>query len=824
MLGLFTAFGVAAGPVVADEVVAIPAVEVVGTTPLPGVGLRVDQIPAPVQTAKSPEIVRSNAFDLPGFMNRFLGSVYVNDIQGNPFQPDVTYRGYVASPLLGTPQGLSVYMDGVRLNQPFGDVVSWDLVPLTAISSIVLEPGSNPLFGLNTLGGALSIQTKDGRSNPGTTLLGFYGQHNRASLQFESGGAWDNGVDAYATGNLFREDGWRDDSPSRIGQIFTKIGWHDPTSSVALTGAYADNKLTGNGLQEQRFLARDYASVYTKPDDTDNQSLFFNLVGSHAFRNDILLSGNAFYRKIKTATSNGDINDESLDQALYQPNAAEQAALAAAGYTGYPTSGESAANTPFPYWRCIANALLNEEPNEKCNGLLNSTHTTQSNWGASGQITFAQDLASQPNQFIVGAWYDASRVHFIQSTQFGYLTPQRGVTPVDAFADGTQNSEDAFDGRVNLNGTTSTLSFYATDTLTLGKQWNVTLSGRYNRTRVDNEDQLNPGGASGSLDGHYIYSRFNPALGVTWSPTTNLNAYVGYSEGNRAPSSIELGCADPNNPCKLPNAMAGDPPLNQVVAKTWELGVRGVLGQIVRWNAGAFRTENHDDILFVADNQSGFGYFRNFGKTRRQGVEAGMAARVGDVRLGANYTYLDATFQSTETINGAGNSSNDAPAPGLDGNIVIHSGAHIPLIPSQLFKAYADWDITRDISLNVDLVAASGFYARGNENNQHQPDGVYYLGPGRTPGYAVVNLGGDWRPAAGWRFFIQVNNVFDAQYYTAAQLGATGFTDSGSFVARPFATPVVDGARPVVNATFYAPGAPRTAWIGVSYTFDKAAR
>jgi outer membrane receptor protein involved in Fe transport len=824
MLGLIAALGVATGPVVADDVVQMPAVEVVGTTPLPGVGLRVDQIPAPVQTAKSPEIVRSNAFELPGFMNRFLGSVYVNDIQGNPFQPDVTYRGYVASPLLGTPQGLSVYMDGVRLNQPFGDVVSWDLIPLTAISSIALQPGSNPLFGLNTLGGALSIQTKDGRSNPGTTLLGFYGQNNRASLQFESGSAWSNGVDAYATGNLFREDGWRDDSPSRVGQIFAKLGWRDPVSSVSLTGAYADNKLTGNGLQEQRFLARDYASVYTKPDNTDNRSLFFNMVGSHALKNDILLSGNAFYRKIKTTTSNGDINDESLDQAVYQPNAAEQAALAAAGYTGFPTSGENASNTPFPSWRCIANALLNDEPNEKCNGLLNSTNTTQSNWGASGQITLSQELAGQPNQFIVGAWYDASSVRFTQSTQFGYLTPQRGVTPVDAFADGTQNSEGAFDGRVDLNGTANTLSFYATDTLTLGNAWNVTLSGRYNRTRINNQDQLNPGGAPGSLDGNYTYSRFNPALGVTWSPTTSVNAYFGYSEGNRAPSSIELGCADPDNPCKLPNAMAGDPPLNQVVAKTWELGVRGGFGPALRWNLGAFRTENHDDILFVADNQSGFGYFRNFGKTRRQGIEAGMSARVADVRFGANYTYLEATYQSTETINGAANSSNDAPAPGLDGNIVIAPGARIPLIPSQLFKAYADWDVTREVSLNLDLVASGGFYARGNENNQHQPDGIYYLGPGKTPGYAVVNLGADWRPAAGLRFFIQVNNLFDTQYYTAAQLGATGFTGSGNFIARPFATPVVDGARPVVSATFYAPGAPRTAWIGVSYTFDTPAR
>ena len=86
-------------------------------------------------------------------------------MQSNPFQADINYRGYTASPLLGTPQGLSVYMDGVRLNQPFGDVVSWDLIPRLAIASTTLMPGSNPLFGLNTLGGALAIQTKDGRDH-----------------------------------------------------------------------------------------------------------------------------------------------------------------------------------------------------------------------------------------------------------------------------------------------------------------------------------------------------------------------------------------------------------------------------------------------------------------------------------------------------------------------------------------------------------------------------------------------------------------------------------------------------------------------------------
>jgi outer membrane receptor protein involved in Fe transport len=146
------------------------AVGVIGTTPLPGVELPADQVPAPVQTATSEDIDRSGALDVSDFLNRRVNGVHVNEVQNNPFQPDVNYRGYSASPLLGTPQGLSVYMDGVRLNQPFGEVVSWDLIPRLAIASATMMPGSNPMFGLNTLGGALSLQTKDGRAFRGTTV------------------------------------------------------------------------------------------------------------------------------------------------------------------------------------------------------------------------------------------------------------------------------------------------------------------------------------------------------------------------------------------------------------------------------------------------------------------------------------------------------------------------------------------------------------------------------------------------------------------------------------------------------------------------------
>jgi outer membrane receptor protein involved in Fe transport len=804
----------------ADEPVALPPVTVIGTTPLPGVGLTRDEIAAPVQTGDAAQIDRSHAIDLPGYMLRFLGSVYVNDVQNNPFQPDINYRGYTASPLLGTPQGLSVYMDGVRLNQPFGDVVSWDLIPRAAIASFALMPGSNPMFGLNTLGGALSIQTKDGVHNAGTAIQAYYGSYARRAVEFEHGGSQASGLNWYFTGNYFQEDGWRNDSPSRVGQIFGKVGWQDSATTLSLTTAYADTSLTGNGLQEQRFLARDYASVYTLPDTTQNQSLFVNLVGQHSFSDNLMFAGNAYYRNIRTATRSGDLNDESLDKNVYQPTVAERAALTAAGYTGFPTSGENASNTPFPYWRCIANALLNSEPNEKCNGLLNRTNTAQQNYGVSGQLTWNAELQGNRNQLTAGAAFDASTVNFTQSSQFGYLNPNRSVTVVDAFADGTQNSESAEDARVDLDGRTHTWSAYATDTIALGSAWSLTASGRYNRTTVSNQDRLTPGGAPGSLDGNYAYSRLNPALGVTYTPAKAFSAYAGYNEGSRAPSSIELGCADPANPCKLPNAMAGDPPLKQVVAKTFEAGVRGAAPGGVQWNLGVFRAQNYDDIIFVADNAAGFGYFRNFGKTRRQGVEAGLSGQVGDLSFGANYTFLDATYQSRESLNGSANSSNDGPAPGFDGNIVINAGDRIPLVPRNLAKVYADLAITPQLTLAMDMQAASGSTARGNENSQHQPDGVYYLGPGRTAGFAIFNLGADWRPAPGWKFFVQANNIFDTKYYTAAQLGVTGFTGSGSFIARPFASPVIDGALPLVHATFYAPGAPRMIWAGVRCSFE----
>ena len=251
------------------------------------------------------------------------------------------------------------------------------------------------------------------------------------------------------------------------------------------------------------------------------------------------------------------------------------------------------------------------------------------------------------------------------------------------------------------------------------------------------------------------------------------------------------------------------------MTRTVEAGVRGTRGA-VSWNAGFFHADNSDDILFVASEQTGFGYFKNFGKTRRQGIELGVNARKGRLTAGAGYTWLDATFQSEETIDGTGNSTNEA-GRGLEGTIEIEPGDRIPLIPQHMFKAFADVQVMPKLSVDIDLIAASGVFARGNENNAHEPDNTYYLGPGSTPAYGIVNIGVRYDLSKWLQLIAQFNNVFDSQYYTAAQLQGTGFTATGNYIARPF--PAVAGEFPVQQATFYAPGAPATYWIGTRVRF-----
>jgi outer membrane receptor protein involved in Fe transport len=393
------------------------------------------------------------------------------------------------------------------------------------------------------------------------------------------------------------------------------------------------------------------------------------------------------------------------------------------------------------------------------------------------------------------------------------------ITPINVFADGSTTVDDVpVDTRVDLHGRLNTFSVYASDTLSLGKLA-VTGSGRYNRTALDNIDRLPlvADKSRGSLTSQSVFDRFNPAAGITYVVSSFATAYFSYSESSRAPTSIELGCADPDEPCNLPNALVGDPPLQQVVTRTLEAGVRGIMEKNVRWSAGWFRGENYKDLLFVASQQTGFGYFTNFGQTRRQGLEINVSGRIRHFTIGGNYTFLDTTYQSAQTVGGGSNSANDSGL-GLDGNITVHPGDRIPQVPRHIFKAYIEYEPTAKISADLDFDAVGRSFARGNENNLDQPDGIYYLGQGFSPGYAVVNLGAHYQVQKRTQLFVQINNLLNRRYYTAAQLSPSPFDNSRNFIARPFPADA-SGNFPIRTSTFFAPGAPIGAWGGIRFNF-----
>ena len=828
---------------------------VITATPLPGSDVERAAVPAPVQTATAQDIDRSHALDLSEFMKRTLGSVYINDLQNNPLQPDLNYRGYTASPLLGTPEGMSVYLDGMRLNEPFGDVVNWDLIPRAAISSMELMPGSNPLFGQNTLGGALSIQTKDGWSDPGLAGQLAYGSHSQRQAEVEYGGSSDNGFSWYLTANKYKDDGWREYSPSDDGQIFGKLGWKNADTKVTLSASWAKSYLVGNGLQDPNLLAQDYASVYSIPDTTENNAKFVELALTHSFAPGLTASGNVFYRANGNTGFNGDINDDVGGNNLQKLSANDVTALT--GYSGLPADLTKVGNTyyddgAFPQWRCIA-AILSVgkikpgatvgdagsntgEPDEKCTGIDTTGHTSVHETGISAQLAWTTGSDPLRNTLVGGFSVAESSAHFTQFAEFGYLNPQRGVTLVpcpagntycDPYADGTEISDggDPIDNRVDLTSRTSTRSVFVSDVLSVGKVVDFTLSGRYDHTSIRNYDGITPAPGPDSLTADNTFDHFNPAFGATLHVASWLDAYASWAESSRAPTPIELGCDGIQANCRLPNAMSGDPPgaLAQVVTQTIELGLRGSAGPWLAWSAGVFRGNSSNDIMFEFDDVAGYGHFVNFGDTRRQGIELSLAGGTGPVHAGASFTLLDATYRSAVTVESDGNSTATVTPTDDDpvGLIQINPGDRIPLVPRQQAKIWADWDVTHWLSVDADLQYTGWSYARGNENNAHVPatvnevlsdDSTFsgtFTGPGYSGGYLVTNLGLELRPTEHLKLFLQVNNLFDRRYYTAAWLQGTNFPEGpGSF-----------DNNSTTYGTFYSPGEPRSFFGGVRYTF-----
>jgi iron complex outermembrane recepter protein len=719
------------------EVLELPTVEVIGTTPLPGLGTPVKDVPANVQVITTKDISKQHTLDLTDYLEQNPNSVSINSGQVNPFQQDVNFRGFTASPLLGTPQGISVFQDGVRINEPFGDSVNWDLIPQSAISSIQVIPGSNPQFGLNTLGGALSIYTKSGLQYPGTSVEAYGGSFGRKSIEFETGRGFGKGFDYFLTANFLEETGWRDFSPSRLKQAFAKVGWQDEKSDIDISFTLADNMLQGTQALPVSFLDR-RKQAYTWPDITNNKLTFLNVEGSHFFTDDVLLGGNVYFRRLETDQFNSNVND-AFD-----------------GMTSI-------------------NQAINDRSSIEQNG-----------YGGAIQLTLTQKLFAKKNQFTVGTSTDWGDVKFRQESQPADFTSDRGTVAVGDF-----------ELQTDVNTKNRYYGIYFTDTLSFSEAWSLTLSGRYNRAEVKIADRS---GVDPRLNGEHTFTRFNPAVGVNFNPIPKLTAYATYNEGMRAPTPIELTCADPNAPCKLPNNFLADPSLKKVVSKTIEVGSRGKFGEAGSWSAAAYRTNLADDIQFISSGGAvNAGFFQNVGETRRQGLELTGGTKFGKLGLTARYSYVDATFQSDFIVNSPNNSSADG-----NGDIQVRAGNRIPGIARHSVKLRLDYEFTEQLSLGANILYSAGVFARGDENNQDRN--------GETSGYTIVNLDGRYQIGKKWQVFGRVTNLFDKNYENFGVLGQNFFNTPD----RTFSPS--QGVDPQPEQ-FRSPGAPRGIWVGARYTF-----
>ena len=408
--------------------------------------------------------------------------------------------------------------------------------------------------------------------------------------------------------------------------------------------------------------------------------------------------------------------------------------------------------------------------------------------GASRKATAARhssacnrSLFGGENDITLGVAYSNGKTRFDSALEVASLLENRATTRTGIFA---QEFATAVGSEV------SSASVYFLDTLKLSDSVAVTVSGRYDDTRIELSDRS---GDNPQLDGNHDYSRFNPAVGITWRLAPAMSLYGSYGESTRAPSPVELVCASEDAPCNLPNAFLADPPLEQVVAKSAEIGLRSESSAGLRWHIGGFYTRNRNDILFQTTGgpQANVGFFDNVGDTLRTGIELSVSQRVERFHWSFEYSYIEATFDDDFVVNSPNHpvfdDEPDSSAIVGEDKLLVTAGSSIPGIPQHQANLGIDFSFNDRFELGADIVVRSGVYLRGDEANLLD----------RTDGYAILNLRGAWHVSDNVMLFARVENVFDEDYETFGLLGEPGE------VFEEFADPRFLGAGP-----------PRGAWVG----------
>ena len=790
---------------------------IIGVIPT-GAGIDKDKIPFPVQNRNSSDIENANPLNISDFLRQSFSSVSLNDAQNNPMQPDLQYRGFTASPLLGLAQGLAVYQNGARINEPLGDAVNWDLLPQSAVQAITLAGGANPLFGLNSLGGSLIIDMKDGFSSPGRSVEISSGSFGRTTANIEVGG--NNGsIGYYANLESFQEDGWRDQSESEALNFYGSVGWRLDSTRLNLNYQYGVSELIGNGATPTELLALDREAIFTGPDVTENDMHMASFDYEHDVNANISFGGNIFYRKNKTDSFNGDGSEFAVCSFAGTPQLLEEIEgddLEELGLVDEDICNNQFANSDaLEIFLNQSASMLDLDPEFNLEnftdeisgsgilsdqGINNISDRAQESRGADFQWTIRGNFLGYSAQIIAGGAYYRGESNFNSILELAEIDPISRLTL--GLGTGTFVDSEA----TSINTKTESSSLYITNTMDLSSTVALTLSARGNYTDVVLRDRS---GARPELNGDHNFSRVNPSLGITWQASDSHTLYSSYSESSRAPTPIELACnegvfdlavafaieagEDPGDvdlECRLPNAFLADPPLDDVIAKSFELGSRGFIKDIA-YSLGLFHTVNKDDILFQTTGRS-TGLFANVDKTRRAGIESSLQGKWRTFSWLAAYSYIDATFEDNFQALSPNHEFADD-----EGEVAVRAGDRIPGIPQHQFKISSDYLFTNSLNIGLDVLSNGGQVLRGDESNQLD----------KVSGYTTVSIRARYNISEKLEVFAKVDNLFDREYESFGLLGE----EPGELEV-----PIIED---LTNPVFLGAGAPRAAFLGLRYKF-----
>jgi iron complex outermembrane receptor protein len=692
---------------------------IVTGSPISDTGELLD-LPYSVQSFTADEIEERTYTSIADFLDKQAAGVYINHAQNNPLQPDLRIRGFTASPLLGAPQGVVAYMNGVRLNEPFGDTVNWDLLAAPFIQRMTLLSGANAAYGLNALGGTILISTRTGFDSEQNRIQASTGSFDRTQASLASGdnnGRWGY----YAAADTFREDGWRDFSESAAHNIYGALSLREESLSWDMYAFASDTELRGNGAAPEPLLRQDRAAVFTHPDITENtmrmlsSKLTFGLDGGGEF------NATAFVRSNTTDSFNGDgteFEECELNESLLCEDDSDEPVL----------------------------DQFNNPVHLSFDAINNQSERTQQSWGATAEYRFPSvDFYRFQHAQVLGLDVYRGETDFSSQVEYARLQADRSTTRSGRF-----NPED----RTALDSTVSAYGLYWIDRIIASEKTDVMLSARYNHSQLRTSDRS---GLRPALNSSHDFSSLNGGIGASYRANEHATLYGSIHQSSRTPTPVELACSHPEAPCTLPNTFLADPPLKDIVAHNFEFGLRNPASAGSAWRLATFWTEVQEDIIFQTTGgvSSNEGFFSNASDTRRVGFSANMQAGTDNFLWNIDYTWLKATFEEDFLV-----SSPNHPKA-INGITAVAAGSQLPGLPRHNLNAGTEWQITPRWAWHVDGHWRSGVHLRGDESNMDD----------RTGSAKAVNTQVTYTTPLDAEIYLAVNNIFDWEYETFGLYG-----------------------------------------------------